>query len=119
MQSIDALSDALTEARAETLLQTLPRVLQARHWPAVMMQNSLHSHSRERFGRYCLKHGTCAACTLCMQWVLKRRLLSGCGLGRQFEGGVVVISHDSQLLSVVCDDEERAQVCPSHMGSRF
>ena len=23
----------------------------------------------------------------------------------------MVISHDSQLLSVVCDDEERAQVC--------
>jgi len=33
-------------------------------------------------------------------------------LGRQFEGGVVVISHDSQLLSVVCDDEERAQARP-------
>jgi len=32
--------------------------------------------------------------------------------GRQFEGGVVVISHDSQLLSVVCDDEERAQARP-------
>jgi len=32
--------------------------------------------------------------------------------GRQFEGGVVVISHDSQLLSVVCDDEERAQALP-------
>ena len=28
----------------------------------------------------------------------------------QFEGGVVVISHDSQLLSVVCDDEERSEV---------
>lgn len=40
------------------------------------------------------------------------RLLRGSGLGGQFEGGVVVISHDSQLLSVVCDDEERAQVCP-------
>lgn len=28
----------------------------------------------------------------------------------QFEGGVVVISHDSQLLSVVCDDAERSEV---------
>jgi hypothetical protein len=31
-------------------------------------------------------------------------------LGVQFEGGVVVISHDSQLLSVVCDDAERSEV---------
>lgn len=28
----------------------------------------------------------------------------------QFEGGVVVISHDSQLLSRVCDDAERSEV---------
>lgn len=28
----------------------------------------------------------------------------------QFEGGVVVISHDSQMLSVVCDDAERSEV---------
>ena len=28
----------------------------------------------------------------------------------QFEGGVVCISHDSQLLSRVCDDAERSEV---------
>ena len=28
----------------------------------------------------------------------------------QFEGGVVVISHDSQLLSRVCDDAERSEI---------
>lgn len=28
----------------------------------------------------------------------------------QFKGGVVVISHDSQLLSRVCDDAERSEV---------
>ena len=28
----------------------------------------------------------------------------------QFEGGVIIISHDSQLLSQVCDDEERSEV---------
>ena len=28
----------------------------------------------------------------------------------QYEGGVVVISHDSQLLSRVCDDAERSEV---------
>lgn len=28
----------------------------------------------------------------------------------QFEGGVVVISHDSQLLARVCDDAERSEV---------
>ena len=29
---------------------------------------------------------------------------------QQFEGGVIIISHDSQLLSHVCDDEERSEV---------
>jgi len=28
----------------------------------------------------------------------------------EFEGGVIIISHDSRLLSTVCDDTERAQV---------
>eukprot|EP00891_Asterochloris_glomerata_P000400 jgi/Astpho2/400/Aster-03452 len=28
----------------------------------------------------------------------------------QFEGGVIIISHDSQLLSRVCDDEERSEI---------
>lgn len=32
------------------------------------------------------------------------------GLVAQFEGGVVVISHDSQLLSTVCDDAESSEV---------
>jgi ATPase subunit of ABC transporter with duplicated ATPase domains len=36
----------------------------------------------------------------------------------QFEGGVVVISHDSQLLARVCDDAERSEArspfVPSH-----
>jgi len=36
-------------------------------------------------------------------------LISNLG-GAQFEGGVVVISHDSQLLSRVCDDAERSEV---------
>ena len=40
MQSIDALSDALAEARAATLF----RVLQARQWSAVIMQSSLHGN---------------------------------------------------------------------------
>ena len=31
-------------------------------------------------------------------------------VGVQFEGGVVVISHDSQLLSRVCDNAEQAEV---------
>ena len=36
--------------------------------------------------------------------------LSAVLLLAQFEGGVVVISHDSQLLSRVCDDAERSEV---------
>ena len=32
--------------------------------------------------------------------------------GAQFEGGVVVISHDSQLLARVCDDAERSEARP-------
>ena len=28
----------------------------------------------------------------------------------EFEGGVVVISHDAQLLARVCDDDEKAEV---------
>ena len=33
-----------------------------------------------------------------------------CAPGMQFEGGVICISHDSQLLSRVCDDAERSEV---------
>lgn len=29
---------------------------------------------------------------------------------QDFEGGVIIISHDSRLLSRVCDDEERSEV---------
>lgn len=29
---------------------------------------------------------------------------------KEFEGGVIIISHDSQLLSQVCEDEERSEV---------
>ncbi|KAK9818657.1 hypothetical protein WJX74_010026 [Apatococcus lobatus] len=35
----------------------------------------------------------------------------------EFEGGVVIISHDSQLLSRVCDDEERSEVWVVEDGS--
>lgn len=34
----------------------------------------------------------------------------GVGCGAQFQGGVVVISHDSQLLSRVCDNAEQSEV---------
>ena len=60
----------------------------------------------------CNQYKYIATCSCFAGGTLTRRLLTGCGLGRQFEGGVVVISHDSQLLSVVCDDEERAQARP-------
>ena len=39
-----------------------------------------------------------------------RALRSGVAAAAQFEGGVVVISHDSQLLARVCDDAERSEV---------
>ena len=33
-----------------------------------------------------------------------------CDAVQEFEGGVIVISHDAQLLSKLCMDEERGQV---------
>ena len=35
-----------------------------------------------------------------------------CDAVEEFEGGVIVISHDAQLLSRICADEERSQVRP-------
>jgi ATP-binding cassette subfamily F protein 1 len=33
-----------------------------------------------------------------------------CDALEEFQGGIVVISHDAQLLSRLCEDEERSQV---------
>ena len=33
-----------------------------------------------------------------------------CDAVEEFEGGVIVISHDAQLLTRLCSDEERSQV---------
>jgi len=62
----------------------------------------------------------CPLCSYHSAWFLPSQTLHKCaslkvGLisnlgGAQFEGGVVVISHDSQLLSRVCDDAERSEV---------
>ena len=68
MQSIDALSDALAEARAATLFRVLP----AGHWPAVAMQSSLHGMigsvlidiNRRNGDRHAsIKHSTSATCS--------------------------------------------------------
>jgi len=40
-----------------------------------------------------------------------------CDAVEEFTGGVVVISHDSQLLSKLCADDERSQV-RSHINQR-
>lgn len=37
----------------------------------------------------------------------------------EFQGGVVVISHDSQLLSRLCADEERSEVRRCQQGARL
>ena len=43
-------------------------------------------------------------------WVARESMSSARAVCAQYEGGVVVISHDSQLLSRVCDDAERSEV---------
>jgi ATP-binding cassette subfamily F protein 1 len=42
-----------------------------------------------------------------------------CDAVEEFEGGVVVISHDAQLLSRLCADEERSQVRRGGGGRRL
>lgn len=39
-----------------------------------------------------------------------------CDAVQEFEGGVIVISHDAQLLSKLCMDEERGQVRAGRYG---
>ena len=40
-----------------------------------------------------------------------------CDAVEEFPGGVIVISHDAQLLSRICADEERSEVGSSVEGS--
>jgi len=145
MQSIDALSDALAEVRppASCFVGCVSVDLCHRCWLTAVLwaglqcivhgfaslgspatksfehnsSGALHRHTLQR-----LPHvRALSLLSQLLRWpgsrlAGRKRSLSWAVSGRQFEGGVVVISHDSQLLSVVCDDEERAQARPRAMS---
>ena len=100
MQSIDALADALEVRAAGCCRRPAAPAPPLRRAAASAAERPLPSAP--------------AAPTACAAWpsapACTHPPASAAQLAQAFEGGVIIISHDSRLLSRVCDDSERAEV---------